>query len=363
MYLTKHTLGRCYVVGAGVLLSIGLLAHASTALEQGWLVTTFAVVGLVPSLALAGAHYWLPASGLEGEQVWTVAKWIGLGIGLVTLGNVVVLGLGLSFTAETPVLLATSIAIASASGFLVGTVLELRHTNQRLQRSNEVLDRVLRHNLRNDLTVVNGHLDELKRSVTGPQERRVQQLEAKVGEIVATTEKARQIDVALAAEHRSQEPIEIVANLESRIAAVGKANPDATVETDLPDETWVYGDWLVGTVLDNVVENVVVHAETAPHLAVSVEQDRETVTVMIADDCPQIPEHERSVFERATEHPLDHSTGVGLWLVQLIMESYDGSVRLETSDAGGNRVDLVFRAASGEGADPLGTHLRRLLDR
>jgi K+-sensing histidine kinase KdpD len=108
---------------------------------------------------------------------------------------------------------------------------------------------------------------------------------------------------------------------------------------------------------------VVVHAETAPHLTVSVEQDRETVTVMIADDCPQIPEHERSVFERATEHPLDHSTGVGLWLVQLIMESYDGSVRLETSDAGGNRVDLVFRAASGEGADPLGTHLRRLLDR
>jgi len=357
MELTKQALGQSYVVAAGVVLSLALLAHAVVALERGWLTAILVFGGLVPSLSLAGAHYWLPASGIDGEQVWHVAEWSGLGIGLLTLCNVAVLAFGLPLSDLGPVLLATSIAIGGVSGVLVGTTLELRNTNSRLRRSNDLLNRVLRHNLRNDLTVVLGHLGELEANVSGQQAERVRQVEGKVDEIVATTEKARQIDVALTAEHRSQRPIDVVAHVRERTDAVATAYPDATVETDLPESAWVYGDWLVGTVLDNVVENVIVHAEDAPYLQIDCERTADDVTVRIADDCPQIPEHERPMFDHSVETPLNHSTGVGLWLVQSIMESYGGDVTLAASEMGGNRIDLTFPAAPKEGENRLSDRL------
>jgi len=345
MELTKQTLGQSYVVAAGTVLSLTLLGHAVVALEHGWLALVLVAGGLVPSLTLTGAHFWLPASGIEGDQVWHVAEWSGLGIGVLTLCNVAVLGFGLPLSDLGPVLLATSIAIGGVAGVLIGTALELRHANTRLRQSNEILNRVLRHNLRNDLTVVLGHLGELEGNVTGQQAERVERLSRKVDEIVTTTEKARQVDVALGAEHRSQRPMDIVPHVEERLGAVEAAYPDATVETTLPDSAWVYGDWLVGTVLDNVVENVIVHAETAPVIEVGVRRNGDTLTVWIADDCPPIPDNERPMFDRGVETPLNHSTGVGLWLVQSIMESYDGDVCLGASEAGGNRIDLTFRAA------------------
>jgi len=345
MELTKQTLGQSYVVAAGVVLSLALLGHAVVAFERGWPVLVLVLGGLVPSMTLAGAHYWLPSSGIEGEQVWHVAEWSGLGIGLLTVSNVAILAFGLPLSDLGPTLLATSIAIGGVAGVLVGTTLELRTTNVRLRRSNDVLNRVLRHNLRNDLTVVLGHLGELEANVSGAQADRVQQLERKVDEIVATTEKARQIDVALTAEHRRKRPVDVVSHVRERAEAVEAAYPDATVETDLPESAWVYGDWLVGTVLDNVVENVVVHAQSDPYLRIDCERDGDCVTVRIADDCPRIPDHERPMFDHSVETPLNHSTGVGLWLVQSIMESYGGDVTLGASEVGGNRVDLTFPAA------------------
>lgn len=345
MEISKQALGRSYVVAAGVVLSLALLGHAVVALERGWLAGVLVLGGLVPSLTLAGAQYWLPASGIQGEQVWRVAEWSGLGIGLLTLCNVAVLAFGLPLSNLGPLLLATSIAIGGVTGVLVGTAIELRNTNARLRRSNDLLNRVLRHNLRNDLTVILGHLGELEANVSGQQADRVQLLEGKVDDIVATTEKARQIDVALSAEHRSQRPLDIVTDIRERTEAVTTAYPDATVETDLPESAWVYGDWLVGTVLDNVVENVIVHAEDDPHLRIDCERTGDSVTVRIADDCPRIPDHERPMFDRSAETPLNHSTGVGLWLVQSIMESYGGDVTLTASEIGGNRIDLTFPAA------------------
>ncbi|WP_018256240.1 sensor histidine kinase [Halomicrobium katesii] len=359
MNLTKQSLGQSYVVAAGVVLSLALLGHAVVASEHGWLTAVLIVGGLVPALTLACAQYWLPASGIEGEQVWRVAEWSSLGIGILTLVNVSVLAFGRPLSDLGPVVLATSVAIGGIAGVLVGTMLELRNTNARLQRSNDVLNRVLRHNLRNDLTVVLGHLSELEANVSGQQADRVRRVERKVDEIVATTEKAREIDVALTAEHRTQHPLDVVSHVRERAEAVETAYPDATVETDLPESAWVYGDWLVGTVLDNVVENVIVHAEGDPYLRIDCERDGSGVTVRIADDCPRIPDHERPMFDHGVETPLNHSTGVGLWLVQSVMESYGGDVTLAASEAGGNRVDLTFPAAPSGDEERLSDRLRR----
>lgn len=344
--VTKRTLGRGYVVTAGLTLSVVLLVHAFVALRTNPLAALVAVAGLVPSLALAGVAYWLPESGLDGDGIWTVAKWSGLGIAVLTLLNLMILATDRQFSTVTPALLSTGIALGGATGVLVGSLLELRRSARRLDQANTVLGRVIQHNLRNDLTVVLGHLGELEREVPADVDDRVDQLGAKVDDILSTAEKARQIDVALDGADREKRPVDVVSPLRKRLNAVERTHPDVTVERELPAHAVVVGDWFVKTVIDNVVENVVVHSDGTPELRVSVEREANAVVVRFVDDCPPIPENERAVFTGERETPLDHSTGVGLWLVRLVMESYGGDVGHAYNDDGGNIVELRFHAAA-----------------
>jgi len=340
--VSKQSLGMGYVVGSGVVLSLALVAHAvSAAMDLQALLVV--VAGLVPASTLVAANYWLPRSGIDGERVWRVAEYVGLGIGLLTLVNLAVLGAGVRPVSVVPALLASSVAVGGFVGILVGALLELRRSARRLSQSNDVLSRVLRHDMRNDLNVLLGHLDRLEAAADGNSA--VEECRRTVDGMIATTEQARQVDVALGADRRVQGPVDLVAAVDSRVAALERAHPDATIRTDTPDAAYVRADWLLGTVLDNLIENAVVHGDGEPWLRITVECPGDTVRVRLVDDGPPIPDCERAVLSARAESQLRHSKGVGLWLVTWTVESYGGTVTFETTDEGGNVVTLQLPAA------------------
>jgi len=230
--LSKRSLGTGYVVSAGVALSFALLVHAVVAFRarQSWLLVV--LIGLLPALALVAANYWLPRCGIEGRQIWTVAEYCGLGIGLFTLVNVAVLLVGVPVFLAGPELLASSVATAGFVGLLVGTLLELRRSNRRLAQSNDVLNRVLRHDMRNDLNVALGRLSELERTTTGEATEHTEALRTVVDEMITTTEKASRIDAALAADRRCREPVDLVPYVEERIDDDVAPDPDAIAERE-----------------------------------------------------------------------------------------------------------------------------------
>jgi len=341
--VSKQLLGTGYLVATGVVLSVALLAHAYTALGAGLPELLAVAAGLIPALSLAAANYWLPKSGLRGEQIWTVAEWGGFGVAVLTLFNVAVLTVGVPAASLVPALLASSIAMGGCLGLLVGAMLELRRSARQLSRSNDVFDRVLRHDVRNDLNVVLSNLRTLERQTSGETARAAEEIRGTVDDLLTTTEKARQIEIALAADRRSQHPIDVVALVQQRATAVRQAYPDATVDVTAPDEALVSADWLLESALDNVVENAVVHSDGSPHLTVTVEDEGNEVRVSVADDGPRIPDEEIEVFADG-ETQLRHSSGVGLWLVTWIVDSYGGDVSFEAS-AGGNVVTLELPGA------------------
>jgi signal transduction histidine kinase len=346
--VTRRTLGRWYILSAGVVLALILLGHAVVTVETDPMAALIAASGLVPAGALVGSAVWLQRSDLNGAQVWSIAQWSGLGIALLTLLNLAVLIGGVPTMSMTPVLLAIGIAMGGINGVLIGALLELKQTATRLEHGNDVLGRVIQHNLRNDLTVVLGHLGELENTVNGEATAHVDALTGKVNDIVMTTEKARQIDVALAADERTMRPVDIIDPLQDRLSAIQRTNPEATIETDLPNSALIKGDWFVKTALDNVLENALVHASGTPTLSVEVAHEGTEIVLQVIDDCPPLPENERVVFSDAEETQLDHSTGVGLWLVHVVMKSYDGSINHEYNEDQGNTVELRFPAATTE---------------
>ena len=75
--------------------------------------------------------------------------------------------------------------------------------------------------------------------------------------------------------------------------------------------------------------------------AVAVDPSPETVSITVTDDGPGIPDHELDVLtgsEPITQ--LSHGSGLGLWLVVWVTESYGGTVSFEESDEGGAKITL-----------------------
>jgi signal transduction histidine kinase len=73
--------------------------------------------------------------------------------------------------------------------------------------------------------------------------------------------------------------------------------------------------------------------------------DRDGIVVIVSDDGPGIPADELRALYGSSESPLHHGSGLGLWVVKWITESYGGEVRIEEEATAGSEVTLSLPAA------------------
>ncbi|WP_135667767.1 sensor histidine kinase [Halorhabdus rudnickae] len=333
MTATKRALGINYVTGTGVVLGIlfvPALTHRGTPTTE----TTVAVLGLLAAVGLTATGVWLRSCRLRGEQVWRVATHVGLGIGVVTVTDLLVGLRAVTDLGSTgSALLASSIVIGGTGGGVVGIVREFERSTRTLTQSTEVLSRALRHNLRNDLTVILGQLDELESEVSGPARVHVRSIRGKVDEMVELSEQAQQIEVAVTGEGRRRHPIDAVEIVDRRVRATRAAHPGVRFETDFPETAWVSADWMLETAIENVFETAIANGGSETVLRIEVEHPGPRSTVVrIVDVNGHLPAAEVEPLNSGTETPLQHSEGLGLWLVNWIVEGFGGTLELEQSE-------------------------------
>jgi signal transduction histidine kinase len=234
---------------------------------------------------------------------------------------------------------------------LAGYVVALRDVTERRQYEQrlEVAQRVLRHNIRNDLTVVKGWADELTEHVDGERaEVGVERIRAAADDLVDLSEKTRtmvELDEYDANDRRQVDVADVVAET---VEAFEAGRPDASITVDTPSETGVAvlsvpSAAFVSVPVENLVENAVEHNdEAAPTVTVSVTVVDDEVRVAVADDCPEIPAVERRVLDEGDEDPLTHGSGIGLWLTYWAVSEVGGDVRFDTRAPRGNVVTLAY---------------------
>ncbi|MFW6383000.1 MAG: PAS domain S-box protein, partial [Haloferacaceae archaeon] len=217
---------------------------------------------------------------------------------------------------------------------LLGRELERRRHGTRLTRQTNlavVLNRILRHNLRNDLCVVRGYSQLLVDRVDDPQYDDV--VLDTVDDLIDLTEKARQLDriVAVDSERERTRVTELV---EDVVQTLSERYPTASISAE-------YDDHVTASVLPNfvralteLIENAAKHGGETPTVTVSVEAVPNAVEVRIADDGPGLGDHEAAVLQTGAETPLTHGSGLGLWLSNWIVTSHDGSIDAAVSDDG-----------------------------
>jgi len=203
------------------------------------------------------------------------------------------------------------------------------------QRRLEVLNRVLRHNLRNDLTVVLGLADELyERTDDETYRELLERLLGKAEQIASLSDRAREIERSVRRDDADTTPLD-VAEVVASVTTQYAQQYDTDIAHSVPETTVMAADGRLRRVVGELLENSLEHAGEAPTVSVNVDLSPETVSITVTDDGPGIPDHELDVLtgnEPITQ--LSHGSGLGLWLVIWVTESYGGTVRFENTPGG-----------------------------
>lgn len=208
---------------------------------------------------------------------------------------------------------------------------EERHRQQRI----EVLNRVLRHNLRNELTLGFGYLDHVE-AKTGPDES-TRALRSVLDELVGIGEKARDLEYIIQVDATVEQWTELGDIVAEALEHAEYVDDGSSIEIGVPDDVRVRTNpEILRAVLAELIENAVEHADGG---MATITFDSATNTIAVCDRGDGIPEHELTVFERERETPLRHASGLGLWLVKLGVDRFGGDVEFETS-ADGTLVEI-----------------------
>jgi PAS domain S-box-containing protein len=217
----------------------------------------------------------------------------------------------------------------------------------RQERRLEVLNRVLRHNLRNDATLILGHTTRLLDELGDPSEESITAaaaIEKAADELESLTQEAGDIQRVLSATDGAVDPVDCVPILRRIAGDYRRRAPAADIETDLPDSLTVRASSDLAAAVDSLVDNAVVHNPAdAPWVRIRAAEDDADgwATITVDDDGPPIPAAEREVVTgEASITPTRHGTGLGLWLAKWTVEAFGGELSFGSSDRGGNSVRL-----------------------
>ncbi|SDK36892.1 ATP-binding protein [Natronorubrum texcoconense] len=363
-----------YVVGFGALLTLALLGEVAflfvvgspIVFDGGFLVGVVTTIPFLAGIVFGG--YWLRSSDLSPDRYLRVVGW-----GLT--GAVVFLAINLALIVALPydswlvvgpwirwaVVLGASVGLLI--GCLEGRAIERALTAERaslqaayLEDQREYLDylnSILRHEVLNTSTVINGYASLLEAEATGLTEQQREWARIVIDESEELSTVIDDVRVLLQATEGPNrlEPVNAARVLEAELSKLDRRFESVDVATSIPDTAFVRADDLLARIFANLLSNAVEHndAET-PAVAVTVDTMSETVRIEIADNGPGIPDSEQeTLFERVESRGSTH--GLGLYLVSQLATRYGGSVELTETGHDGSVFTVELPALSDDQAE------------
>lgn len=314
------------------------------------------LLGTVLSVALVAVGALLYRSAFTTRNAVRITVWSLFGI--VVLGGIMLGILRYQAALGSPMIaptftVAKVLAIGAVAHVIIGVYDARRVRAQQLakeQRKLSVLNRVIRHNLRNETTVLGGHASLLAEGVDDPDLRRSAETVVRSADVIGgLAENAERLQAAFERRPADRAPVPVEPLLADAADAAREAGAE-TVTVDAEPCT-ALADERLATAVEELATNAPEHgAETVELSAREADGD---VEIAVADDGPGLHETEgRVITGPDPETQLEHASGLGLWIVRATADALGGWLSIETArseaadgDEAGTTVTLGVPAA------------------
>jgi PAS domain S-box-containing protein len=208
----------------------------------------------------------------------------------------------------------------------------------------DVLNRILRHNVRTSINVIDGYAESLHDEVDSDEQRAAAQaIRDRTGALKKLNE---QLTVMRSLIEGRSEPSPLPISAIGKILDKARAQHDdavISVTIQAPADRTIKNGHVFQIALETAIENAVTHCEeVTPEVEITVQEhtSEDTAVVEIADNGPGIPEPEWEVIKAGTETPLQHTSGVGLWILYWSVTALGGTVEKSPNDPQGTRLTI-----------------------
>lgn len=208
---------------------------------------------------------------------------------------------------------------------------------KRYEDTLKIVNRVLRHNLKNDANVILGYITTVREQLNNDElDGFLGKAEAKVDSLLNHSDTARNLQTLLSGtDQETIQPVRIDTVIESEIRSAKTQYEDATITFVNPPESYVFAlaDESIYEILIALFENAIHHNDTEnPRLDVSLETDPDFVTIRVKDNGPGIAEGRKDIiFGREERDQLHHGQGFSLFFVDNVIQKYKGDIWVENN--------------------------------
>ncbi|MFC7074070.1 PAS domain S-box protein [Halovenus rubra] len=214
---------------------------------------------------------------------------------------------------------------------IIRNITERKQREQELQNLSEkleVLNRILRHDIQNDTQTIQLWTEEIQNELSEDHQETVRRIKQTNKHIQELTENSGALIQTLTQGELKTNPVHLDEIVRSELESARSRYPEAelTVDGSLTD-TVVSANGTLSSVVRNLLNNAVQHNRGEMTVTVQLEQDDEFAQLCVLDNGPGVPDEQKDkIFGKGERGMESEGTGIGLYLVNQLTQSYGGEV-------------------------------------
>ncbi len=220
-------------------------------------------------------------------------------------------------------------------------ITERKMLEERLRNLNEqlrVMNKILRHDIMNDLTVIGGILQVLEPKNDVEREM-IKTALNRIDKAAKFIKKMKEMETALAEGDEKLRNVDVG----DVVRKVVKAYP--ALNCRIFGEGKVKADDALYSVIDNIIGNVISHSGS-DKVDIVIEKKNGWVEIRICDYGKGIPDEiKEKIFKEGFKYGNTGGTGIGLYIVKKLVERYGGSIWVEDTKPQGATFVIRLKAA------------------
>ncbi|KAA0002796.1 MAG: PAS domain S-box protein [Thermoplasmata archaeon] len=201
---------------------------------------------------------------------------------------------------------------------------------------------LLRHDIGNKNQIIMGYLELLMETELDEEQKEL--VEMAYSAITSSNELIKKVkEMQIATEESEYFQVDLGGEIKRTIDEFSNEAEKKGMEIHYqPVKSVIEGNEVVREIFANIIGNAIAHSG-GKNIYVDLKNDEKYVTICVEDDGNGIPPHiKNKIFDKKVKGEESNGSGLGLYLVKTIVESYGGEIRMGQGRKGGTRFEIML---------------------